>query len=293
MVKSGANKQLQLLVSLSVFGAFGVLVGFRQTTFFVQRGASKSGQYQQQHYPDFLLTVPFYVYEDLAWTNATYNNHLFSELDGRKGWGYKHSEDYWFMKAAFRHPMRTLDPSEAKLFVIPTLINLYSRRVARLWDPFANFTLCNHYVCDNDLLEQLYQRLSTSTWFRRYDGRDHIVVASHFGYGDEVWYQHEVKIPKKVRKLLARCNMITFESNRFNDIDRFSYPSYYVGFPCPNSSDKLYDAAMIATLKPDQETFLDRLKVCEWTKDDRLNCTMPICGGGDQCPFLGANGRYL
>ena len=249
---------------------------------------SNEDQQRDQHKPiqNLLLTVPFYVYEDLVWTNVTYHTNVsFTNLRGRDGGRYKHSEDYWFMLAALRHPMRTRDPTLAKLFVVPILMNLYSRRWARIWAPHVDFTMCNQNVCDDDLLQQVYQTLSSSKWFRRNDGRDHIVVSSHFGY-DEAEYQGRTKVPKKIRKLLARCNMITFESRRFNDVDRFFYPSYYVGFPCPHAKEKLYDFAMVATLKPKLKTFQDRQHVCDWIHHGLLNSTMAICGGGDQCPIL-------
>jgi hypothetical protein len=34
----------------------------------------------------------------------------------------KHSDDYWYMRAAMIHPMRTMDPNEAKLFFVPVCV---------------------------------------------------------------------------------------------------------------------------------------------------------------------------
>jgi hypothetical protein len=41
----------------------------------------------------------------------------------------KHSDEYWFLQASLHHPMITLDIANAKLFVIPTLQNLFFHRL--------------------------------------------------------------------------------------------------------------------------------------------------------------------
>lgn len=78
-----------------------------------------------------LLSVPFYVYEELAWMNATISNKLDYRVSIENlstSLGAKHSNDFWFASASLRHPMRTMDPSTAKLFVVPLLMNaLYVR----------------------------------------------------------------------------------------------------------------------------------------------------------------------
>jgi len=77
-----------------------------------------------------VLDVPFYVYEDLAWEDATVDGVPIHESVVRHHLtdNNKHTDDYWFMLAALRHPMRTLDPAEAKLFVVPPLLNCYEVR---------------------------------------------------------------------------------------------------------------------------------------------------------------------
>ena len=77
-----------------------------------------------------VLDVPFYVYEDLAWEDATVDGVPIHESVVRHHLtdNNKHTDDYWFMLAALRHPMRTLDPADAKLFVVPPLLNCYEVR---------------------------------------------------------------------------------------------------------------------------------------------------------------------
>mmetsp|Transcript_42657 Transcript_42657/g.103169 ORF Transcript_42657/g.103169 Transcript_42657/m.103169 type:complete len:180 (+) Transcript_42657:103-642(+) len=92
---------------------------------------------------DLLLSVPFYVYEDLAWTKATIGgkkvdkvaNPPFDNETG-KAHRFKHGSDYWMMKASLLdntimkgHPMRTHNMSEAKLFFVPWLMNFFDSRI--------------------------------------------------------------------------------------------------------------------------------------------------------------------
>jgi hypothetical protein len=66
-----------------------------------------------------LLSVPFYVYDELDWSNMTIGGNPVSAVTG------KHTNDYWFLQTSLRHPMRTRDPAQAKLFVVPILMNIY------------------------------------------------------------------------------------------------------------------------------------------------------------------------
>ena len=240
-----------------------------------------------------LLSVPFYVYEELAWTNATLGGVSLETIvsaPGGRGLG-KHSNDYWFMKAALRHPQRTLDPSKAKLFVVPLLLNLYSLRVFEDLDA-QNVTICNSYnsnpssmtanvICERDLLVLAGKALNQSRWFHRHQGRDHIATTSHYGYK----LKGHLKMPALLRQAIYKCNSITFEQRRYNDPTRIQFPSYLVGAPCPPDQKKLYDLALIASIKPNDERFVDRRRICDWIAHD-TNYSIPICGPGLQCPVL-------
>ena len=257
---------------------------------------------QETKPPSLLLQVPYYVYEELAWTNATWNGISLEELPLKFS---KHSDDYWFMKASLRHPMRTNDPSKAKLFVIPLLLNMYCEGVYQKLHHGMKFTFCHKEWCDKELLRMAYQTLNRSSWFQRYQGRDHIVTTSH----DAFWYVlRDTQIaPVKFRRLLYQCNRIVHERRGFShtkNAPRIVYSSIMVGNPCHPlvpAKEKLHDLAMIATFKINDANFLDRQHVCQWTKDWIHNnnnnnssstnrnkqVSMPICGPGSQCPTLG------
>jgi hypothetical protein len=228
--------------------------------------------------PPLLLSVPFYVYEELAWENATMGG-LPIEKVVTSGDFTKHSNDYWFMKASLRHPMRTNDPAQAKLFVIPLLMNLYSARVYH-----HNVPLCWNELCDRELLVHAKNVLNQSQWIHQYPER-HLVTTSHYGYH----LKGKLKMPAVLRQALYECPSITFEQKIFNRKEQLRFSSYLVGNPCPTSETKLYDFALIATLKPTDERFADRQHICEWihnTSSSALNISVPICGTGVQCPTL-------
>jgi hypothetical protein len=91
-----------------------------------------------------LLSVPFYVYEELAWMNATYGGEPVHEKS--QGQSNKHFNDYYFAKASLSHPLRTRDPSKAQLFVVPILMNFFGDR------SFSKKQLRWNNLCDKHLL---------------------------------------------------------------------------------------------------------------------------------------------
>ena len=102
-------------------------------------------------------------------------------------------------------------------------------------------------------------------------------------------------MPAILRQMIYKCNSITFEQRVFNDPQRLQFPSYLVGNGCPNvegpiSASKTADLAMIATLKPKDDRFLDRERICQWLQqpsnksDDSFKVS--VCGSGSQCPAL-------
>ena len=219
-----------------------------------------------------LLSVPFYVYEDLLWIDrATVGDLSLEEwMRVRK---VKHTDDYWFAKAALRHPLRTLNPEEAQLFIVPTLINEICDQL--VW---IRQGLCIGHTCDIKLLEHADEYLSQSKWFQRNQGRDHIVVASHY-------IAHKVMQPFLN---LANCNVIGFEDQRWNNPARLMLPSTYVGRGCP-LKPKTHDFALVASMK-NRQSHQRRANICAWLHDEK-NYTVTTCGEGDQCPSL-SNAKF-
>ena len=72
-----------------------------------------------------MLNVPCYVYDELFFSNATVGNYTLTEwLQTLRDIPLlKHTDDCWFAKAALQHPLRTNDPSRAKLFIVPLITN--------------------------------------------------------------------------------------------------------------------------------------------------------------------------
>jgi hypothetical protein len=218
-----------------------------------------------------LLHVPFYVYEDLWWyQNATVGNLTFDAwIQEREA---KHTDDFWFAKAALQHPMRTLDAAKARLFIIPTLFNELSDQLS-----YYKQDLCVGARCNTDLLKDTDEYLRKSPWFQRSQGKDHILTASH--YSSHHYLQHYPN--------LGECNVIGYHEIRWNDPERITLPKIFVGTRC-DSQPKTHDFAMVASMK-NLSTFASRHKVCKWTKE--ANLSVAHCGRGSQCPAL-AQSRF-
>jgi hypothetical protein len=126
---------------------------------------------------DLLLSVPFYIYEELNWLDTGYRgNKTFHDI--LRNQAKKHQEDLKFYKAALRHPMRTRRPEEAKLFVVPFLSSIIFASLI-YWDPA---TLCVNSTCGKDLLASMDQFLGESKWFQRNEGTDHLATVTYFGF---------------------------------------------------------------------------------------------------------------
>jgi hypothetical protein len=252
------------------------------------------------------LKVPFYVYDnELNWYNATIEGVPVS-----KSWypTFKHSDDYWFLHSALLHPMRTMDPSHAKLFFVPTLINLNAETNRNFNSSSTEPTFCVHGRCsiprtnsDFVLIRWANEVLGQSKYFQRSGGRDHIVVASHY---DTLEY-----LEKPVAfRFLRKCAMVRFENFgkicflgqkrcarilakgpnpkrlRVDPIylPEVSLPSMYVGTACPQQQQKTVDFAMVAFIEGKPTPI--RQRICEWLQ--RGNYSFSLCGQGDQCPAL-------
>ncbi|KAL3933608.1 MAG: hypothetical protein SGBAC_010322, partial [Bacillariaceae sp.] len=244
---------------------------------------------------ELLLTVPFYVYEELAWINATADGKLVGDManqHGKFGTRFKHGDDYWLLEASLKHPMRTRIKSEAKLFFVPWLLNYFDFR------SFKDIQLCWDGKCNMDLMLEAVTKLKESETFQLYPDR-HIVVRSFYAAHWENWNQELEKQNKVAYEqfldVFRHMQVITFEGKDLypNPGHRFNLPSYYVGTACKHSHEKPFDVAMIASLSPEKRKFQHRRNLCRWLKNGRhrknekiLNLKISVCGYGDQCPAL-------
>ena len=85
-------------------------------------------------------------------------------------------DDYWFLRAALVHPMRTRNASEARLFVIPSLHNVYDMRAY-----FKLYDLCIENLCNEELMIQAAQQVTSSPWFHQHP-EAHLAVVDHFAH---------------------------------------------------------------------------------------------------------------
>ena len=267
---------------------------------------------------DWLLSVPFYIYEELLMddaifrngttdlvllddayamtTNNTANVSLVDFMMHQASGTFKreHFNDYYFVKSALSHPMRTKDQEQAKLFLIPIL-----GTQLQWMDNYLEgegFSLCWKGICGaKQIFSYVNDYLGNSKWFQQMDGRNHIFVNGMWG-----------RPLSAGKKNLKRCNVIhwsqpTGMKSTPNDPDRLLFPVQYVARGCQPTNHKLYDASLFANM-PSKATykgmgvrFNPRKNLCKWMKNDALlmqstNYTAGHCGGGkNQCPGLAAS----
>ncbi|CAJ1959359.1 unnamed protein product [Cylindrotheca closterium] len=245
--------------------------------------------------PELLLSVPFYVYEDQAWINATIQDKLVSDMakqHTKYGSRFKHGDDYWLLEASLKHPMRTQNKSEAKLFFVPWLLNFFDFR------SFKDVPLCWNGKCNMELLLDAVAALKESETFKLYPDR-HIVVRSFYSAHWESWNQELERGNKEGYKqflyVFKKMQVITFEGKDLypNPGHRIVLPSYYVGTPCKLSNEKPFDVAMVASLSPEKPRFQHRRNLCHWLKNGQnhenkttLDLKISSCGHAEQCPAL-------
>jgi hypothetical protein len=251
--------------------------------------ATFTSQHQPHKKEDYLLNVPFYIYPELDMLDeVTVGNKTLlheSVAGGHSIFGAhpKHADDYYFIKAAKQHPMRTFNPADAKLFVVSLPANHI------VWSVMYNIKpVCWKNMCGKELLKYTDQILHNSTWFQKSKGRDHIAPFGIWG-----WDHKNVK-GKHLYKNYAQCNFMGFgeDNTRINSKDRLKFNNMYVGMACPPTSS-LYDFAMVATLKPKDERYKSRQDICNWMQKPQHqgNHTWSVCGKGSQCPAL-AQSRF-
>jgi len=235
-----------------------------------------------------LLSVPFYIYAELDWIaqNATVGNSIgnyslleFQELVATDHRNPKHDDDILFYISATKHPMRTHNPQDAKLFVVPTLGSLMV--FPEVYKDPQDWKLCWNEMCARDLMVYTDEVLKNSSWFQRSSGSDHIGITNTFHW------RHQDFNGKRF-KSLERCNLIQFGEplgKAFNSTDRLYFKAMYVGTGCDVAAEKkTHDLAMVAQIKPKDKRFNDRGNICKWSR--AANYSMAICGEGNQCPTL-------
>ena len=246
-----------------------------------------------------ILRAPFFIYDDdifrwdkYAWVETDNETLSVPQWMSQGYWPVgdtnpKHTDDWWFLQAALRHPMRTYDASEAKLFVVPTLVNLLmSSRIGhwRLGPRKFCMKTKNATLCGEELLNATDKKLSTSPWFKRNRGKDHIVVVSHIRPQGSKFLNKEKR--EWLYEAFPRCNILgkyDIGEFRFNRKDRLFIPKNYASAPCAVANEKTIDFAMIASFK-DKPEFETRRAIC--TIMNKTDYVMPVCGEGAQCPTL-------
>jgi len=276
---------------------------------------TKEGKHIQQknegNPPELLLSVPFYVYEEWSWLDSYWikqngNNETVEHWNTKASedghpYYFKHGDDFWFLRNAMKHPMRTTNMSEAKLFFVPTLLNQFDWSLRK-----GKRNICvNNKVCKYDLIQRTQQYLSASEAFRLYPER-HVIVRSYFAPRWKDWdlrKQPPEKLPELREsyrsfflEMVPKMQAIVFEGKDFVEeathqvpaLGRHILPTYYVGSPCLNSpsNNKTLDIAMIATMKGKYD---GRNNLCNWLKENPN--VKSFCGGGNRCPAL-ANAKF-
>jgi len=250
----------------------------------------------------FLLTVPFYVYEEFLHdenllnitdmvllgdnpNQTTYDN--FNDLlESRKF--HKHSGDLHFIRSALEHPMRVKQPEHAKLFVVPSLIYIdIAELIYFVGDPQIKARRLSN-------IKRIDEFLAHSPWFKRNDGADHIAPISHQIYS----LIKPLRIPK-IAPHLAKCNMVQeHESNSdptcihpdYAD-KRAMYKIFYTASPCnitaveKKRKDYAFSGALHRFKHGQNKQFQSRRDICSWLPS-HTNYTFDVCGYGDKCPHL-------
>ena len=250
------------------------------------------------------LDVPYYVYDELLWLNATFGNKPVKELAAgryKEEFHPKHSNDYYFMLASLKHPMRTFDPDQAELFVIPILLNTYDRRVT-YYGKFKK-DLCFEKKCNFYLMKHAATIIQNSVHYQKYPQR-HVIVASHFARIPKRTGRQGKdsgnKLPSNMNEILSKVSTIHFENRHLLDIvdddnnnnnttpavqQPVYVPFVYVGERCvsrsststtpPSSSQSShkydYDVTLIASMNPTNPNFIDRTNICNWLHSSSNN----------------------
>eukprot|EP01134_Creolimax_fragrantissima_P003143 CFRG3143T1 len=108
-------------------------------------------------------TVPFYIYDSpgFEWLkNLTVHPDWIRNKE--RIYRHKHGTERIFLDRAVSHPWRVLNPDEAKVFIVPFLLNYCPKKLRQ------------------PMMQAIEKALRTSPHFQKHLGRDHVIVASHY-----------------------------------------------------------------------------------------------------------------
>ena len=256
--------------------------------------------------PDLLLNVPFYVYEDeflnnvkilnitkmyehaveenyhenSKSTNSANGNVTFLEFAETFKY-FKHWGDVHFIRSALQHPMRVLNPEDAKIFVVPSLLTydittvLYHGREVRYPTKIR--------------LTRMNKELRRSPWFQRNNGADHIAPVAYF---------LAEGLLQGMFPILSQCNLVQFSESSLDpnyilpkyQQNRTMFKIFKVGSPCKTVKffQKTRDYAFVGKLHGNKHYqnrhYKNRRDVCKWM--NTTNHSSSVCGLGYQCPHL-------
>lgn len=230
------------------------------------------------------LKVPFYIYDNgLDWSDITFTQ---SEDYNERYRRSKHADDFWFLVNALKHPLRTRDPEKAKLFFVPTMLNIGTRTgdVQGIFQGFCQRKGIKPCFRDSSQAYHYVDRtLAKSPYFQRYDGTDHVIVASHWSFRPDRWCNLE-GFKNYTHSNILSCNLINFEG--YISGNSLASPSLYIGRPCHLAPTKLFNFSMTASLHPEKRVFQTRRDICRWLKQSNGTYSVGQCGEGPQCPVL-------
>lgn len=248
-------------------------------------------------YPEFLLSVPFYIYPDMGGLPgelivpsspppAILDNHTMPTFSNDPGnynttnidrifqWRLlsrerKHTDDILFLQQALQHPMRTDNPQKAKLFYIPTPMNeifAYMKehkvKEQRQYQPVC-FTKDPHTLCNARLISYVHRKIQESIHFQE-KPEAHLIVMSHFWWNPTGYAYQNSRIGHKPPFRLYQATIVDFEGYSGGD---GRPPGQVLG---ANHQNKTVDRQVLAQVK-------------DWYPSDRLYA--PSYYVGSPCPI--------
>lgn len=229
------------------------------------------------------LSLPFYIYPELwMMDEATFGGRPIHEaIRDRKIFhgSHKHDNDYHFLLSAWYHPLRTIDPNQAKLFVVPVLFNMLISASAY---PSNATGLCWKGRCNREILDYMEETLRDSPWFQRHQGRDHFATLPCFH-----WDHPKVELTKSFPSILQCHALIYGDSPIPLAENRLGLATMHVGEACDLVPIKTADLVFVGRMQSGIK-FRPRRDVCQWMNEWEYNnnISMPTCGRGQRCPAL-------
>ena len=123
----------------------------------------------------------------------------------------KHEDDILFLTRIYDHPLRTLNPTKAKVFIIPIILGSIFRFLSYTFpNQKSGNMLMQPGLCGNKttmfrMMENAGKSILKSDFFIKNQGKDHLVVSSEFRAQSVHWY------PKNFADVMKRINFGTFE----------------------------------------------------------------------------------